>query len=238
MAGNDVKLLSGLMSRLRMVDLTHVLEEHIPAVPTHSKYKHSLWNSYRLGDRALTYEISLNEHTGTHVDAPSHFIREGEAHVHIHELPLQTFMGPYVKIDLSFIGPTGEVTAEHFTAWEAQHGEISPGDIVLIDLGWAQYWKKRPDDKAYLADWPGLGRSAAEYLVTKRVKMVGVDTINVDRYGSAEYPAHYTLLGNGILIMENLNRLQDIPERGYFLTLPLYIKEGSGSPIRAIALFE
>ena len=221
-----------------MVDLTHVLEEHIPAVPTHSKYKHSLWNSYRLGDRALTYEVSLNEHTGTHVDAPAHFIGEGNMHVRIDKLPLQSFMGPYVKIDLSSIGAMGEVTAEHIADWEAKHGEITAGDIVLIDLGWAQYWKKRPDDKTYVTDWPGLSRSAAEFLVRKQVKMIGVDTISIDRYGTEEYPAHYTLLGNGILIMENLNNLQQIAERGYFITLPLYIKDGSGSPIRAIALFE
>jgi kynurenine formamidase len=89
-----------------------------------------------------------------------------------------------------------------------------------------------------VTDWPGIGWSAAQYLADKRIKMVGVDTLAVDVFGSADNPAHHVCLGNKIPIVENLDNLSKMSNRGFFAALPLPIKEGSASPIRAIAFRE
>jgi kynurenine formamidase len=227
--------LSQFLDSMKLIDLSHTLEEQIPAVPTHSKFGHQLWHSYAFGDVALTYNLTMNEHSGTHVDAYSHFIQEGEAHQHIDEIPLEKFCGPCVKIDLSFLGPKGEATDQHVRDWEKKHGPIQPGDVVLIDFGWSKYWKKRPHDYDFVHNHPGVGASLAKYLVEKQVRLVGVDTISVDVCDTTEFPAHYTLLGNQIPIAENLKNLDQIESRGIFMAFPLPIKEGSGSPVRAVA---
>ncbi|MDG5788498.1 cyclase family protein [Evansella sp. AB-P1] len=234
----QIHSISDLFNKMKIVDLTHTLEENIPAVPIHSKFGHQLWNSYHLGDRALTYNLSMNEHTGTHVDAFSHFIKEGESNQFINEIPLEKFCGPYLRMDFSSLGPKGELTKELIVEWEKNHRGIQEGDIVLLYYGWSKYWKKRPEDKQFIQDWPGVGRSAAEYLVEKKIKMIGVDTINVEVYESKLFPAHHTLLEHQIPIAENLNNLDIIEETGYFMAFPLPIKGGSGSPVRAVAFIE
>jgi kynurenine formamidase len=97
-------------------------------------------------------------------------------------------------------------------------------------------WGNRPNDKNFLRDWIGVGRCAAEYLVRKKIKMVGIDTLSIDCFETSEFPAHVTFLGNRIPIIENLKNLDLMSQRSYFMALPLPIKEGSASPIRAIGL--
>ena len=92
---NDASTLAETLRKFRAVDLSQALEEHMPNYPTHSKFYHNLWGSYWHGDRALTYQLVLNEHNGTHVDAPAHFISDAkpQAHVTIEQVPLGRLMG-------------------------------------------------------------------------------------------------------------------------------------------------
>ncbi len=228
------KQLSRQLDSFTVVELSHRLEEHIPIWPTHSKFLHTLWHSYWHGDEAIDYQLLINEHNGTHVDAPAHFMKEGDAHIWIDELSVQNFYGPCVVLDLSYIGAGGLVEEKHLREWEEAHGTIEEGDIVLLNLGWAKYWRNRPDDREYVQHWPGVGKSAAEYVANKKIKMIGVDTLAIDVYGSADNPAHHTLLGSKIPIVENLRNLDKMSLRGFFMALPLLIKGGSASPIRAI----
>jgi kynurenine formamidase len=237
-AMNKFKQLDDLLRGMELVELSHTLEEHIPIWPTHSKFLHTLWHSYWHGDEAIDFQLLINEHNGTHVDAPAHFMKEGPAHLWINEMPIRTFFGPCVVLDLSFIGSQGVVEVEHVQAWEADNGNVEAGDIVIFNLGWAKYWKKRPDDKQYVTNWPGIGRTAADYLVSKGIQMAGVDTLAVDVFDSKENPAHHVFLGNKIPIVENLANLDQMSKRGYFFALPLPIKDGSASPIRAVAFRE
>ncbi len=97
---NLTNLISGLR-QARMVDLSQTLEEHIPNFPTHSKFFHDMWGSYWHGDRALTYQLVMNEHNGTHVDAPAHFISDAtpEAHTTIEQIEPNRLIGRGVRID-------------------------------------------------------------------------------------------------------------------------------------------
>lgn len=229
-------LVQALSENLTIVDLTHTLEENIPCWPTQARFGHVLYESYELGDVACHYQLVMSEHTGTHMDAPMHFIRSGEAHVSIDDVPLSRVIGRAATLDATHLPKNGLLQKTDVQAWEDQHGELRRGDIVLIRYGFDKLWKLRPNDKEYAKDWPGVGREAAEYFVEKGVQLVGCDTFAIDAYNTEENPAHYTLLGNQVLIVENLNNLDLLPPFSLFLALPLKIKEGSGSPVRAIAL--
>jgi arylformamidase len=223
----------------RMIDLTRRLEPGIPSYPTHPKYFQMPWRS--MGDPAEMNQLVLGEHTGTHVDAPSHFVREGEpARRHIDELALSGFLGRAVTMTFGpFDGADEFVTRADLEAWQVRHDtQVREGDLVLIDFQWAPRWTKVPEGFAFLEHWPGLSRDAAEYLRDRKVKAVGTDCISLDPGdgGGGELAAHYTLLPAGILIVENLANLDQLPPESFVIALPLPIANGTGSPVRAVAL--
>lgn len=226
-------------NKYKFVDLSHRLEEHMPSYPAHSKYYHNLWESYWHGDVAVAYQICMNEHSGTHVDAPAHFIREesSPAHKWMDALAVDCIFGRCIMLNLQGIPPKTGVEADRVTAWEKEQDvQIREDDIVLFNFGWYKRWKLRPKAEPFLSDWPGIAKNCAEYLVEKKIRAVGTDAIALDVYGDLSFPAHYVLLKEEILIMENLNNLDELPLVSYFMALPLNIKDGSGSPIRAVGL--
>ena len=235
----DISTLSDALRHARVVDLSHTLEEHMPHYPTHSKFYHNLWSSYWHGDRSLTYQLVMNEHAGTHVDAPAHFISDAkpQAHVTIDQVPLARLMGRGARLDCRKF-QEGDYVPKGFVAqWEAEHGPLEPGDIVLFDFGWAAHWELRPDNKRYVSDWPGLSMGVVEDLLEKYVAALGVDTLSPDPPEALRTkPIHPVVLEKRVLIIENLCNLDQLPDFFLFLGLPLKIRAGSGSPIRAVAL--
>ena len=234
---NDPAVLSGLLTSLEWVDLSYTLEEGIPAWPTHARFGQVLYESYELGDVARHYGLMMSEHTGTHMDAPLHFIAEGPTHYGIDEVPLVRLAGRAATITAPELPPGGLLDAGYIRKWEQEHEPLEPRDKVLVRYGWDQRWSTGPQGTGFLEDWPGLSGDAAEYLVEKGVSLVGCDTLAVDAFGSEENPAHYTLLGNEVYIVENLKNLDKLPPFCFFMAFPLKVKGGSGSPVRAIGLF-
>ena len=215
------------------IDLSHTLEEDIPAYPTHARFGRTLYESYEYGDDALHYGLTTSEHTGTHMDAPLHFIPEGPA---VDEIPLDRLAGRAATIEATDLGADDLLSVARIEAWEENNGPIEAKDRVLIRYGWDRRWTTGPEGRRFLEDWPGLSGEAAEYLVGKGVSLVGCDTLAVDATISTENPAHYALLGSEVYIIENLNNLDLLPPFCRFLALPLKIRGGSDSPVRAIAL--
>ncbi len=231
--------LSEIIRSARVIDLSQTLEEHIPNYPTHSKYFHNLWGSYWHGGRSLTYQLVMNEHNGTHVDAPAHFISDAnpQAHVTIEQVPLTRLMGRGVRLDCRECKEGDYVTDTSIAQWEEEHGALKTGDIVLFNFGWSAHWGLRPGDKRYVLDWPGVSMGAAEYLIEKSVDALGVDTLSPDPPAAlTKNPIHPVVLEKQILIVENLTNLEQLPDFFLFLAMPLKIRGGSGSPIRAVAL--
>jgi len=220
------------------VDLTHTLEEGIPSVPTHARYGHTLYQSYEYGDPACHYRVSMGEHTGTHMDAPLHFVAEGDAHYDIASVPLDRLVGRAVTIEATDLGPDDRITVDHVTAWEAEHGDIEADDRVLFRFGWDERWGTGESGQAFYEDWPGLSHEAAEYLTDRGVALVGTDAFAIDATRAEEFPAHHELLGSETYILENLANLAALPPVSLLFTFPLKIAEGSGSPIRAVALVD
>jgi arylformamidase len=231
--------LTRTLAGFEAVDLTHTLAEGVPSYPTHAKFFRMPWRS--MGDVAEMNQLIMSDHSGTHVDSPSHFVADADdpARKHIDEVALDAFVGRAVTLSFGPFEPTNEfVTRADITAWEAEHASVVGGDIVLFNFNWAPRWRPIPDGFAFLEGWPGLDSSAAEYLAGKGVKAVGTDCISLDTGdgGRGELPAHLTLLPRGILIIENLANLGSLPPVSFFTALPLKIRQATGSPVRAVAL--
>ncbi|MGI4768024.1 MAG: cyclase family protein [Janthinobacterium lividum] len=225
-----VDILLDAVGRSNLVDLTHPLVAGMPVWPGHPEFCQTVMSSLARGDDSCWHALSLGEHTGTHLDAPSHFVAGGWS---IEQAPLQRFFGRMATILATGLAPRTAVSTDVILAWEEQHGPIVPGDAVFFHFGWDRLWDADP--AAFLRDWPGLSREAAELLVERGARIVGSDCLSADPFGSPDFAAHLTLLGVGILIGENFARLGTLPPICSLAALPLPIVDGSGSPLRAIA---
>jgi kynurenine formamidase len=232
---SDVAALTNILARFDFRDLSHTLEEGIPFFPTHSRFYHVA--ASRGDDPAIMFQILMHEHSGTHVDAPAHFIRDGPdpARHFLHSVPANALIGPACLLNVSD-APPEMLPLQAVLEWESRCGPIQSGEVVIFNFGWHRKWRLGAEGSGYVAHWPGLSRDAAAHLLDRRVRAVGTDCLSIDCSGSTEIPAHDRFLRNGILIMENLAALDELPDRFFFLATPLKIKDGSGSPIRAIAL--
>jgi kynurenine formamidase len=230
----DIDALADTLTRFEIRDLSHMLEEGIPFFPTHTRFYHM--PASRSDDPAVMFQILMHEHNGTHVDAPAHYIREGPdpARHFLHSVPADALIGPAALIDVS-VAPPSLLSVEAIHAWEERQGAIARGEIAIFNFGWHRKWRLGAEGRRFVKDWPGLSREAAAYLLERRIRAVGTDCLSIDCCNSTEIPAHDRFLRNGILIMENLAALDNLPPRFFFFATPLRIRDGSGSPIRALA---
>jgi kynurenine formamidase len=233
----DSNALPALLRVCRVVDLSQAMEVGMPSFPSQSRYFHELWNSYWHGETSVSYQIIMNEHSGTHVDAPGHSMGDGHPHqTWIDAMPPDCLIGRCATIDVSGLPSDARFDVDALDAFEAAHGQLQQGDIVLFHTGWSAKWALRPNFQPYLRGWPSPTPALCRRLVERAVKAVGCDNMALDAGGSADFPAHVILLGAGIPILENLTNLDALPPLCTFIALPLKIAGGSGSPVRPIAL--
>ncbi|MBZ5763153.1 cyclase family protein [Rhizobium sp. VS19-DR104.2] len=221
--------------RFRFIDLTHPLKEGMPVWPTHPAFCQEVIESYDNGDVACNHSLCLSEHSGTHFDAPLHFIKGDQS---IAEISLEQFFGRMATIDAKDCAPCEAVTIDRILEFEDLYGPIEAGDAVFFHFGWDRYWNDASQQDCFLKDWPGLSQGASEFLQERSVRIVGSDCLSIDCYGSSNFPAHNILLGGNILIGENFANLGQLPPYCFLVALPLPIAGGSGSPARAVALVE
>ena len=157
-------------------------------------------------------------------------------------------IGPLVKVDVRAQAEQNadyRLSADDVRAWEAAHGRIPRGAIVVMDSGWGARWPSRarylgtdvPGDTAHL-HFPGFCQDAVEFLVRERdINAVGVDTPSIDYGPSQDFIVHQIITGANKPAFENLANLDRVPASGATLVaLPMKIEGGSGGPVRAIAL--
>ncbi|MEO1086244.1 MAG: cyclase family protein [Acidobacteriota bacterium] len=163
------------------------------------------------------------------------------------QIPLESLLSPAVVIDVTSQAAVDRdyvLTAEDVTAWEAEHGIIGPGTIVMLRTGWGNKW---PDRRAYLGDdtpgdasnlhFPSYGEASARLLVERGVAVLGVDTASIDHGPSTDFIAHQIANGADVPGLENVANLDRLPARGaYVIALPMKIGGGSGGPVRIVAL--
>lgn len=233
---NDPLEIARWLHESQWVDLSHTLEPGIPAVQRHARFGHILYGSHELGHAACHYQLVMSEHTGTHIDAPLHFVTEGPARYGIDQVPLNRVMGRAATIQATDLPAGGNLDAKRVQQWEDEFGPLEAGDIVLIRYGWDQLWSTGAGAREFLESWPGLSADAAEYLVSKRASLVGCDAISIDASSAEDQPAHHVLLEDEVYIMENLKNLDQLPPFSVFIAFPLKVKGGSGAPVRAVAM--
>lgn len=158
-------------------------------------------------------------HTGTHMDAPYHLLKEAKK---LDEMPIDAFIGDAAVITV----PQGV----RLMGKDMLKG-VEGAEFVLFNTGWGARWGQ----KDYFTDFPVLSFEAAEYLAGLGLKGVGIDAVSVDEVSMTELPIHRILLGAGMVIVENLAWLDTLPVRVRFHALPLFYKDADGSPVRAFA---
>jgi kynurenine formamidase len=223
-----------VIERYEVVDLSHRLEEEMPRpqVP----YGHIPWKRHERGDGFNTNMFLVFEHAGTHVDAPVHL--GGVEGPSIDEIPVERWMGDCFVLDMTHKAEREFVSLDEVKEWEAVHGEIEEDAMVLFRFGWERRWTTEygVENQIYLRDNPGISEEVAEYLASRKVKLVGGDTPTIDSDADPEEHAHRALLPAGVLILENAANLGALPPRGAFMfAVPLKIKDGTGCPVRAFA---
>ncbi len=233
----------------RIIDLTHPIESY-----GDNPYQQLGENARTLIGTFATYEANgfyecalyIGDHCGTHMDAPIHFNPEGTP---TDRVPLEAFCGPACVLDLSHKRAREDVTIADLEAAARQAG-VSVADFRIVMLRTDRY--KLWGTPAYHADLLNVTPEATEWLLRQGVKNIGMDmvTMELDRYvhfpdsglepnDPRRYPAHYLMRKYEWYMIENLANLDQIPTPVFrFIGLPLKIKNGSGSPIRAVAVVE
>ena len=174
-------------------------------------------------------KLTMGSHTGTHLDAPKHFIPDG---IGIDQIPPDRLIGEAYVADLSE-KPIGS----GITSQDLEHeldGKVVKDDILVIYTGCSEHW----GDVAITRDYTYLTGDAAGYLVSKRVRAVGIDFLSVEKFDSPEPLTHKTLLRNGIFIIEALSKAvkQFVGKRILIICMPIKLQDGDGAPARVVAI--
>jgi arylformamidase len=173
-------------------------------------------------DRVNLSELCLGSHTGTHVDAPRHFIRRGRG---IDRVDLERFIGQAWVADLR--GVNGGITASDLGRARIPRGN----QRVLLRTSNSRWWHPA---RRFRTDFVYLAPDGADWLVERSVKLVGIDYLSIEGYGIPGAPTHKRLLGAGIPILEGLDLFMVRPGRWQMAALPLRIVDGDGGLTRAV----
>ncbi|MGA6825971.1 cyclase family protein [Nitrospira sp. NS4] len=237
------------LEQSRLIDLTHAFGADTIVWPTEHDFRLVVQQE---GETPTGYYYASNrlempEHGGTHIDAPVHFARGGQK---LDEIPVERLLGAGVRIDVSAQCARDRdyrVTIRDFEGWEAAHGRIPNGTIVLLDTGFARFWPSRQDylgtelngpEGVRALHFPGVHPEAAAWLVRERqIKAIGIDTASIDYGQSTGFETHVALLSRNVPVFENLGDLRDLPALGFeVIALPMKIAGGTGGPLRIIAV--
>jgi arylformamidase len=212
----------------RVHDLTAMLQTYMPTWPT-SPLPVFEPVGIVARDGYSIERITCMSHTGTHMDAPYHFIEDG---LTVDRIPPANLVGPAVVLDLRDELDGTIISAK---ALQKKWPKRKHPDFVLLRTDWS---RKRAPTKHYLYDFPGLDPEAAQWLVHQSVKGVGTDTLGVDPYSNTTFEAHKVLLRKGIWILEALDHLDSLEEEVEYtlVAAPLKIAGGSGAMARVFAI--
>ena len=241
--------------RLRVIDLTLPLSPQTPLLPLPTQWNNSpafkIWELSRYDERGPAWYwngFETGEHTGTHFDAPVHWVSGKDLPNNtVDSIPPKKFVGPACVIDVSAESarnPNYLLTLKEVRAWEDQYGRIPVGAWFLLRTDWS----KREDAKDYInlkengPHTPGLAKETSAFLAHERdVLGVGVETVGTDAGQAATFdppfPNHYLMHGSGKFGLAGLSNLDQLPATGAIvIAAPLKIVGGSGSPLRVIAI--
>lgn len=222
---------------MRVVDLSFPIRPHF-----RWKVEPVLRSAHVRGDLFQSTVLTIGCHAYTHVDAPRHLLPDDRD---IAAMPVDQWVGPAAVVDLTHLGPNGEVTRVDL---DRRGGHIERGDIVLLRTDWPR--KCSVASERFWTDAPWTGRAACEWLVARGAKVVGYDyppdfSIRTMIFSPGtpvtrtDCPTHDVFFSAGVTVVEYLTNLDAIGvRRCRFMALPLAIEGADGSPVRAVALVD
>ena len=232
-----------------IVDLSYAFDEETIFWPTEEGFvlEKGIAGRTEQGFYYVANRFRTAEHGGTHIDAPIHFSERG---LTVDQIPLEQLLGTAVVVDVSAQCAANrdyQIRVADFQQWEATHGPIPQGGIVLLRTGFGRFWPRRESymgtaerglEAVPLLHFPGLHPAAAQYLLQERgIKAVGLDTPSIDYGQSKGFESHVTLFEANVPAFENLANLDRLPATGFFVVaLPMKIRGGSGAPLRVVAV--
>jgi len=226
---------------MAVLDLTHIITPELPVWPGNEPFSAETVKDYAT-DGFYAQSVSLWEHTGTHIDAPAHFV-EGMPTAEL--LPPEMLVAPLAVLDIAARAaddPDAAVAVEDIEAWEATNGPLPEGAFVAMHSGWAT---KIDDAEAFInmddagvMHFPGFSPEAATFLIEQRsIVGIGVDTLSQDPGNSTDFGTHVAILGAGRYGVEGLANLDQAPAAGAtVITGAPKHANASGGPSRVLAL--
>ena len=203
---------------MKIYDLSPEIYENMAVYRDKTEKKPKIKATRTLKEGANESRIEIEAHTGSHVDAPFHFLEDGKT---IDKMNLDKFMGKCIALDFTMI-------KNSITKNDLKKIKIKKDDIVLLKT------KSKPDKK-FNFNFTYLDKSGAEYLASKKIKAVGIDNLGIER-NQPSHETHKILLKNNIPIFEGLDLGKVKQGRYYFHGLPLKIMKGDASPVRAVLI--
>lgn len=200
-------------------DVTLELSEELPVYPGDPGIQIRQVQSMAKGASCNLSRLMFGSHSGTHIDAPGHFIPEGAG---VDRIPISALIGPARVMEVAATRAVGRA--------QLSKVPLVPGERLLLKTRNSSFVSQSRFRKGYVY----LSEGGARFLVEKGVRLVGIDYLSVERFGSKRYPAHKVLLENGVVILEGLDLSRVPPGRYELFCLPLKIKGCDGAPARVI----
>ena len=205
-----------------MWDVTVTIDSTVPTYLGDPSFKRRVVQAIADGKPADVSLLTLSAHTGTHVDAPSHLIPGGKT---VDALDLTAMVGLARVVE--FDAP-GAITAEFLKGID----NLSADERILFKTRNSSLWEKQ----VFAEDYVGLSVDAANWLIDKGVRLVGIDYLSIDAPGDADLPVHRALLANDVVVVESLNLMQVSEGHYQLVCLPMKVGGSEGAPARVILL--
>lgn len=210
---------------MKIIDLSHSIWDEQPCYPGDPVPRVRPFDSIAEAGYNTT-RLAIGSHQSTHLDAPFHYFHKGQT---VDRIPLEQLYGPATLVDLAPDSELGEQASIGPPMFEAHAEAFQPGARVLYRTGWGVRFGK----SGYFRRHPSLTVEAAQWIAERRIVLLGMDTPS-----PAEDPdeVHKILLGAGVIIVESLAHLEELPREFLFIAFPLRLTGRDGSPVRAAAV--
>lgn len=206
---------------MKIYDISVPIHASMPVYEGDPGVEVEAWSAFAKGNSSNVSLLNFGAHTGTHVDAPAHFIEGARK---IDALPLEILIGPARVISVS--EDASEIDPEFI-----ERCDLNGVERLIFHTRNSSFW-----NEGFRKDFTHLLPEAAQILVDRGIKLVGTDYLSIEKFHSGHHKTHLTLLSNKVVIVEGLN-LSDVPDGDYeLICLPLKIAEGAGdgAPARAV----
>jgi arylformamidase len=231
---------------LILVDLSYDLYNGMPIYPGDPEYKHEYVSRGDKYGQATHSKVSMSVHSGTHMDAPLHFVPNGDS---VEKFDVYSLLAYGAVLDLSYKQLGSPITTEDLRKFDPK---VKQGRAVMLYTGFAA----RRGTQDFLYNWPYLSSSGADFLAERRVRVVGIEAQSIGGWWGRpgfNYPArttrdevvyvHHKLLSNGVLILEGVNNMDKVLNQceggeALFLFPAVKIRGAEGAPVRPVAVCE